>query len=278
MKNTILATGLLLTLLSACKTEGVKKVDANKQLDEKLVTDSLEMDLPVLESKALGDGIEMVWLEKGSGEAIADADVVNIDYKVRLADSTIIDGNHLLGMKYFPYLVGFGLQPKGWDIALRSCKIGDFVRIKLPAKMARGSKSVDGLIPANADNYLTVRILSKEAPTRTVDGNKIWIIKENIKNKTKFDENHQITFHTTISSPSSPYYFNSFAKNQPFTLRLEDYGVVPGLKKALVGAKKGDRMYVVVKSEDAYGAKGYVDVVKPNEDLFYNLLVLDVEK
>jgi FKBP-type peptidyl-prolyl cis-trans isomerase len=35
-------------------------------------------------------------------------------------------------------------------------------------------------------------------------------------------------------------------------------------------------MLVVVPSSEAYGAKGSEGFVKPNEDLMYNILVMDV--
>lgn len=199
-----------------------------------------------------------------------------IDYKVRLLDSTIVDGNHLLNKKTLPYIVGFGLQPKGWDIALKELNIGDFAQIKIPAKLARGKKGVKNLIPENADNYLTIRIISKKEPTRIVEGNKVWVLEENKKNKIKFNETNTIVFHTTISSPSSPFYFNSYVTNNPFEMKLEDYGVIPGLKRALINAKKGDRMFILIPSKEAYGTKGYLDIVKPNENLFYNVMIMDV--
>lgn len=271
---------ILLTALffASCKTEGVKKGNNNSVKESEITQriDSLEMDLPVQEHLKLDNGIEIVWLEKTEGEAIKKGDVVMIDYKVRLQDSTIIDGNHLLNKPSLPYIVGFGFQPKGWDIAFEHLKIGDFVRIKLPSEYARGKKGVEGLIPDNAENFLTIRIISKRKPTREIDGTKIWLLEENKNNKTLFGEDNSIVFHTTISSPSSPFYYNSFAKNQPFELKLEDQGTVPGLKKALINAKKGDRMFILVPSREAYGSKGYLNIVKPNEDLFYNLMVMDV--
>jgi FKBP-type peptidyl-prolyl cis-trans isomerase len=265
-----------IALLSSCKTEGVKKGGENHEKTRETKIDSLELNLPIQDRLKLDGGIEIVWLEKSEGEAIKKGDVVMIDYKVRLEDSTIIDGNHLLNRSTLPYIVGFGFQPKGWDIAFEHLKIGDFVRIKLPSEFARGKKGVDGLIPDNADNFLTIRIISKRKPNREIDGTKIWLLEENKKNKTFFGEDNSIVFHTTISSPSSPFYFNSFAKNQPFELKLEDQGTIPGLKKALINAKKGDRMFILVPSREAYGSKGYLDIVKPNEDLFYNLMVMDV--
>lgn len=277
MKHILSLLSIAALLITACTTEGVKKGDASNDPQKTVQrVDSLELDLPVQDHLTLKNGIEIVWLEKSSGESIKPGDVIMIDYKVRLQDSSIIDGNHLLNKSALPYIVGFGFQPKGWDLALEHLKIGDFVRIKLPSEFARGKKGVKNLIPENADNYLTIRIISKRKPNREIDGTKVWILEENTSNKEQFNENNTIVFHTTISSPSSPFYFNSYANQQPFELKLEDNGTVPGLKKALINAKKGDRMFILVPSEEAYGTKGYLNIVKPDEDLFYNVLVMDI--
>lgn len=278
MKYSISVFALVL-ILSACNTEGVKKEENGPQITTETEhhVDSLELDLPIADQVKLDNGIEIQWIEKTEGDAIQVGDVVMIDYKVRLKDSTIIDGNHLLNKRAFPYMVGFGLQPKGWDIALSKLRVGDFARIKIPAALARGSREVKNLIPKDSDNYLTIRVLSKKAPDREIDGNKVWIIEQNLEQKVKFDETNQITFHSTISSPSSPFYYNSFNGEEPFKLRLEDNGTIPGLKKALINAKRGDRLFIYVPASEGYDSKGYLNLVKPNEPLFYNLLVMEVK-
>lgn len=271
----ILSAFLILFILISCKSEGVEKQEQPLNV-EKVKIDSLEVKLDVKEEKKLENGIVISWLEQGKGEKIADGDVIMIDYKVRLEDSSVIDGNHLLNLDAMPFMVGFQMQTKGWDIALKELRIGDFAYIKLPSKLARGKNGIDGLIPDDADNFIAIRILSKKKPTRTRDGNKVWVFEENKLNKKKFGEDSKIVFHSMASSPTSPLYYNSFRTNVPFELRLEDNGVIPGLKKALINAKKGDRMFVLVPSEEAYGSKGYLNIVKPNEALFYNVLVMDV--
>lgn len=277
MKKVILFLVVFSAVVS-CRTEGVKKNQNNltDQQKKQRPIDSLEMDLSIKDHLLLENGIEINWLEKSNGEEIKPGDVISIDYKVRLQDSTIIDGNYLLNKPYLPYIVGFGFQPKGWDLALSNMKIGDFARIKIPAKYARDNKEIKNLVPKNADNYLTIRILSKMKPTREIDGVKVWILEENKQHKEKFNEKNKIEFYTTISSPSNPFYFNSYASNQPFVLKTDDHGIIPGLKKALINAKKGDRMFILIPAKEAYGTKGYQDLVKPNEDLFYNLLVTDI--
>ena len=66
-----------------------------------------------------------------------------------------------------PFMVGFNMQTKGWDIALRQLKVGDFAEIIIPSELARGSKGIEGLIPPNADNILKIR------PPLTIDNNDI---------------------------------------------------------------------------------------------------------
>lgn len=268
----ILFLGLL---LYSCDTEGVKKNQKNDV--EKEVPENLDGDHKVLAEKKLTEGISIQWYGIGEGEKINDEDLVMIDYKVKLKDGTVVDGNHLLKKEALPYLVGFGLQP-GWDIAFRELKVGDFVRIIVPSKLSRDKKGVEGLIPPNADNLLYVRVLRKENPDRVVEGTKVWLLEENVNNKLKFNEKTQITFHGMASSPSNPLYVNTFRSNQPFSYKLSDHGLVPGLRKALINAKKSDRMYIVVPASEAYGSSGYLDFVKPGESLFYNVLIMDVVK
>ena len=271
-------------LLVSCKTEGVKATDAEIiKTDE--TSEVIKENIPkrsildevseVIDEVTLDNGIIIKWVEHGKGELLQRGDMVNIDYKVFLKDNKVVDGNHLLKKESMPFMIGFQMQTEGWDIALERLKIGDFAEIFIPSNLARGEKGIEGLIPSNADNILKIRILSKEEPSREIDGNKVYLFEENDKNTLKFEENKEIEFHCMVSSPSNPMYVNTYRSN-PFKLNLNDSGTVPGLKKALINAKKSDRMFVYIPSEEAYGKKGYLDVVKPNEDLFYNILVMDV--
>lgn len=268
-------------LLASCNPSGVKGTDAKDGktpevtvakipvLDQtKKVSDSLKMD----------NGIVIRWFEHGSGDPLKRGSVYFIDYKVFLDNGEVVDGNHLLRKDSIPFPMGFQMQGEGWDLALAELKVGDYVEVFLPSKLARGDKEIKGVIPANSNNTLKIRILNKMKPTREVDGSKVWVFEENKKNKLLFDDDEIITFHTMTSTPSNPRYANTYLSNQPFELKLEDYGTVPGLKKALINAKSSDRMFIYVPSREAYGNKGYLDVVKPNEDLLFNVFVMDVVK
>ena len=265
----------VLFLMASCDVSGTskKKVDT-PELKEK--GNSLNANKKVISKEKLPNGEQIQWFEKGNGPLLKSGDLVMIDYRVELPDGSVVDGNHLLKKPSFPYLLGFQMQP-GWDPAIEKLRVGDFARISIPSQQARGNKGVDGLIPKNADNYLIVRVLSSEKPSATIGGVKVWLLEENKKNKMRFKEGKTMTIHSMVSSPSNPLYYNSYRDNKPFTFRFEDYGIVPGLKKALTNAKKSDRLYIYVPAEQAYGSKGYLDIVQPNEPLFYNVLVMDVQ-
>lgn len=254
------------TIESKPKEAGIVS-PVNHKLDEKKqVRDTLIMD----------NGIVIKWFQHGTGETLKRGEMVAIDYKVELENGELVDGNRLNGKESIPFMVGFGMQTVGWDLAMKELVVGDFVEIFLPSELARGEKGIPGLIPPNASNTLKMRVVKRMKPTRIVDGNKVWVFEENKKNIEKFDEGKKIEFHCMVSSPSNPLYINTFRDNSPFTLSLMDSGVVPGLKKALINAKKADRMMVLVPSSEAYKSKGYLDLVKPNEDLLYNILVMNV--
>ena len=265
-------------LFVACDTSGVKTT-SNSIVKKTVKTKNiLDEEHKVVATKKLPNGISIQWYEQGQGSTLIEGDLISIDYKVKIKDGTEVDGNHLLNKESLPFLLGFGLQTPGWEIALKEMKVGDFARVLIPSKLARGSKGVEGLIPPNADNLLYIRVLKKEKPDRIIDGTKVWILEENKDNKMKFSDKTSIVFHGMASTPSNAMYVNTFRTNKPFTYRLADHGLVPGLRKALINAKKSDRLYVLVPPSEAYGNEGYLDFVKPNESIFYNVLVMDVVK
>jgi len=292
--NKILIFLCIFTLLLSCSTEGVQSkgkdraedphsvVNANKEETSLKVNAANSDELPVNSTKAFKNGIVISWLKHGKGDLIKKGDVISIDYKVTLQDGSVVDGNHLMKKESFPFVVGFGMQTKGWDFALTNLKVGDFVRVKIPAELARGELGIkkEGgkgwFVPPNSVNYLTIRIIKKEKPTRVVSGTKVWLFEENVQNTVKFDKTNSIVFHCMISSESKPNYYNSYRTNTPYNLIYSDKGIIPGLKKALINAKKADRMFIIVPSSQAYGSQGSEGNVLPNEDLFYNVLVMDV--
>jgi FKBP-type peptidyl-prolyl cis-trans isomerase len=284
MKHWLIITAAV--VLVSCGTEDKKpdtsKVEIKSNNAPKVVTDTTGVDFDierdVIDEMTIEAGVKIKWYEHGEGEKVKAGDMVNIDYKVYLENGEIIDGNHLINLESLPFMVGFQMQTESWDNALKELRAGDFAEVFIPASEMRGEKEIEGVVPKNSNNILKIRVLSFNEPTKTIDGTRIWLMNENETNTNTFNESNRISFHCWASSPSNPRYFNTEWENNPYSFGLGDGGLVPGLRKSLINAKKADLMFVHVPAKEAFGAKGYQDLVKPNEDLLYRVFVMDVTK
>ena len=275
----IISLGFL--LIAACNVEGVKKDKKETKVitSDLKKTDSDNQSLKptkIVNELKLKNGLKISWFNHGKGEALKEEDVININYQVFLEDGTLVDGNELLNRASLPFLVGYGMQTPGWDLALKQLKVGDFVEIFLPAKLARGEYGVKGLIPPNANNIIRLKIGKKIKPTKKIDGVKIWLLEEN-KSEIKYASHKSIIdFHYMVGTKSNPKYDMSYRRRVPFRMRFSDHGIVSGLKKAMIGVKRSDKVWILVPSNEAYGRNGLLDLVKPNEMLFYDVFVVEV--
>lgn len=277
----------LIVVLScvACSTEGVKKDKkadksevGNRPEGPKTAEELLEPYKTIQAKKEFPNGIKIQWFERGSGEMLKDGEVYEINYKVKLVNGDVVDGNHLLKRDWLPFLVGFGMQTSGWDLAMKELKTGDFVEIFVPANLARGDKGVKGLIPPNSPNILMLRVGKRIAPTRTIDGVKVWKLEErNDETTPVINDKSAVAIHYFVGSKSNPKYDNSYQRNAPFSFHMDDHGLVPGFKKALINAKLYDKLWILVPADQAYGKNGFQDLVKPNESMFYDLFISEVD-
>lgn len=285
-RNTKLVVSLFLGLstLVACDTSGVKTTEDpapstkspndNRTEAEKL----LDPKSTVVDKKNFMNGMKIQWFEKGNGEALKPGEVYEINFKLTLPNGEAVDGNHLLKREMIPFLVGYNMQTSGWDLAMNELHVGDFVEVFLPPKLARGEKGIPGVIPPNSANIIFLRVGKRMQPTAVVDGVKIWKLEESPeKDKVTINEKSEVAIHYFVGTKSNPRYDNSYQRGIPFQFGMSDNGLVPGLKKAMFQRNMFDKLWILVPSKEAYGSKGMVDLVKPNEDLFYDIFIMDVD-
>jgi FKBP-type peptidyl-prolyl cis-trans isomerase len=275
---------ILSVLLFSCSVEGVKN-EKDKRVNSGELKSGLKQSLSgnktlkptkIIDQKLFDNGIVIKWFKHGKGEVVKNEDAIAINYQVFLEDGTLVDGNELLSRKSLPFLVGYGMQTKGWDLALTSLKIGDFVEIFIPSDLARGKEGVKGLIPPNADNIIRLKLVSKINPTRIVDGIKVWLLEENHAETKLASEINEVEFHYIVGTANNPKYDYSYKRNKPFKLNFDNKGVISGLKKGLLNSKRSDKIWLVIPPEEAYGSEGLLDMVKPNEKMFYDIFVMEV--
>lgn len=282
MKN--LKYAALILLLTAC-TNGVEKAtdnhtpntrDAGNQLSE--AEQLIEPKKQIVDKKTFPNGIRIQWFEKHDGAPIEDGSVYEINFKTKLQNGEVVDGNYKLQRDMLPFLVGYGMQTPGFDLAMKELKVGDFVEIFIPGKLARGKKGIPGIIPPDAPNIVLLRIGKEIKPTKVVDGVKVWCLEENPEmTDAKVGENSNVAINYFVGTKSNPRYDNSYQRNTPFAFGMKDHSLIPGLRKAMLNTKMYDKLYILVPAKEAYGSRGYVDLVKPNEDLFYDVIIMDVD-
>lgn len=276
----------------SCDTQGVKSNQTDDSIEMK--PDSLEVNpadtLPeyvvpeqIFETKendsvfTSKDGVIITWSEKGKGEKLAKNDLIHIDYRQKLSNGTVFDGNHFINKEYIPFLVGWNLQTKGWDIALEQMNVGDKARVFIPSDLAWGKEGYGKYIPANEDITLDIHVIETANANHTIDGTKVWKIESNKELQDSIVDGDEVEIVYYVSAESKPYYDNAYKHGQPFKLTMGDGNIVPGLYKALKKAKNGDKLNVLIPSKEAYGSKGLPNLVKRNDDIFYDLTVVSVK-
>lgn len=289
MKKWLFFLGVL-GILSSCKLDGVEKEEtATSELDslllgegtamstvDSLVGEENKLDTATVDILSYDNGIRIKWFERGEGELIKKSDLIAIDYRNQLEDGTVYDGNHLVKKPHIPFFVGWNQQTQGWDFALTKLRVGDEVEIFIPSELARGAKGIPGVVPPNSNNMLLLKVVKKIEPDYTEDGIRTWIVEKTKENRTAIVHDSKVSIHYWVSAESKPRYDNSYKRKLPFDLKMGDGNIVPGLYKALLRGKKGDKMMIHIPAIEAYGANGLPGLVPKNEDIFYDLIVLEV--
>ncbi len=230
----------------------------------------------VKELKKLDNGMLIKWLNKGTGNKLQVGEVVLIEYRLALPDGKIIDGNQRAKLPFIPFIIGYNMQTLGWDLALQELKVGDFVKVEMPAYLGRGEKGIPGLIPPNSVNWLYLKILARVSPEYNQDGIKTWTFAAGVDTESIPGRENEIEYHALISTASNPNVMNTYRAKFPLKYTKGQRNVVPGLQQVLSKVKKGQKIYVLLDPKQAYGSRGYVNIIKPNESVFYNITVKDI--
>lgn len=286
----VIAFLTITVLLIGCSVEGVKSGNEDAETADSIAMtnqkegnlkegqEDISVDETRQDSLQLENGIRITWFKKGKGDKLQKGKVIKIDYRNKLEDGTVYDGNHLVKRPYLPYVVGWGQQTPGWDLAMEHLRVGDDVDIFIPSELARGEKGIKGLVPPNANNILSLRVLGEMEPLKEVDGIKIWKVDERKTPGDSIEFKDEVYLDYWVSSSSSPRYDNSYQRNTPFHLVMGDGNIVPGLYKALHFAREGDKLLIYIPSREAYGDKGLKDLVEPGEDILYDVRIGKVIK
>jgi FKBP-type peptidyl-prolyl cis-trans isomerase len=282
MIRIVFTASIFLTLVG-CNLSGVDQQEdesykiqtTDSSVDSLVVTENLEIkEATPSDTLFLESGIYIAYIRRGEGKQLKEDDVVMMDYKSALLDGKVFDTNEKFG-KPIPFMIGWGLQTSGWDIALPYLKEGDEVKVFLPAKYARGEKGIPDVVPPNSDNLLSLKIHKILPVDYTDDGVEIWVINRG-KEQVNLKEGDEVYIDYFAHAKTNPRYDNSFKNGEPYQIKVGGKNNLPGLNKGLSKAKLSDKLWVRIPSKHAFGSKGNQDLVKPNETVFFDLRVLKI--
>lgn len=228
----------------------------------------------VSSTKKLANGIVIKWIKRGKGPRLQAGEMALIDYRLALPDGKIVDGNNRIKLPFIPFVIGYSMQTAGWDLAFTELKVGDFVKVEIPAVLAYGSKGIKNVIEPNTDNWLFVKVISKVQPSIDADGVRSWRLAQGEPFELAADAEKEIAYEFIASTPNRPNAIN--ARKFPLRYVPGQRTVVPGLRKILKNALKGERYYVILSPQQAYGKKGYNNVIGPDESVFFLVDILGV--
>ena len=224
--------------------------------------------------KKLSSGIVLKWIERGTGPGFKSGEMALIDYRLGTPDGRIIDGNNRIDLPFIPFVVGYSMQTQGWDLAFAHLRVGDFVKIEIPAALAYGSKGIKDVLAPNTPNWLYVKVLSKIKPSIDANGIRAWKLADGQPFEQEAGGVKEIAYEFVASTPNKPNAIVARKFPQRFVVGQKTTG--PGLRKILKNALQGERYYLVLAPEQAYGSKGYGQVIAPNEPVFFLLDIVGV--
>lgn len=249
---------------------GIQDADDPKSIQNDVTSDD-NNSAQVKDSIVLEQGIIVKFLQHGKGDLLKKGDIVMIDYSCRLKNDKVFDTNEKIG-KPIPFIVGWLMQTKGWDLAFENLHVGDHVEIYLPAKMARGEMGIKGLVPANAENWINVKIISKKEADMDIDGVQMFVFeRDNQAKKVKIGDELDLDY--IAYSESKPRYSSSFENGASFQFKVGSGSNLPGLNMAIENAYYNDMIWVLIPPKYAFGSKGSVNNVKPNEYVLFDMLI-----
>lgn len=264
----------------ACQPEGVQKDNVNP--NDEAHQDTIENRVGVKDSSLnntvteesltpkdsiLQSGVKIHWKRRGNGASVGENDAVRINFTgVAVKSGKVFDSNAKAGVP-IPLMLGYSMVPKGWDEAMTYLKVGDEVTIEVPAKQAYG-KDGDGMrIPPNSDLKIEMEVVSKIYPV-SVEGVKIYHLTKELDTTKIFKEGDEVSFHYLGYTPRGVF-FTSYKDKQPFAFELGTKNIMKGLNIAFKNVMIGEKAFITIPSELAYGKDGLVDMVKPNEPVMY---------
>lgn len=103
-------------------------------------------------------GLKKEVLKQGTGLEAKNGDLVQVHYTGTLQDGKKFDSSIDRGTP-FQFKLGSGMVIKGWDLGVAGMKVGEKVKLTIPAELGYGATGYPPVIPQNATLIFEVELL-----------------------------------------------------------------------------------------------------------------------
>ena len=110
-------------------------------------------------------GVKKKIIKEGTGAQAVEGAEVHVNYIGRNKDNQIFDQTK---DKPFTFKIGSGQVIKGWEIGVKTMKIGEKSEFILSPEYAYGDKKVSDLIPENSTLTFEIELLKVEIPKKAI--------------------------------------------------------------------------------------------------------------
>ncbi len=222
----------------------------------------------------LSNGVRIRYLQRGAGASPVMGDVVEISFAKRPLNGKVYDASSR-NPNPVAVMLGLDMILEAWQLAILEMKEGDSAVVVIPSSLAYGSKGLAQLVPPDTDLEIIMR-LKRIVLSEKID-NDVLLQKFFDAPTNEAQEGQQITMAYFAFRKNGTMYDASARNSAPFTFRVGQANMMPGLQDAIVHLSEGDWAYISIPSARAYGAKGLHDLVPPNTDVVYMVQVVKVE-
>jgi FKBP-type peptidyl-prolyl cis-trans isomerase len=153
-------------------------------------------------------GVIKTIIKEGSGSLIQDGFQVKLNYEGKLENGRVFDSS-LIKNKPFSFIVGDGKVISGWELGIKSMKIGEKAEFYISSKYGYKKKGIPPIIPPNADLFFEIEVLD------AFEGENLGLKKNSGLLKNKISENFE-NFRNTdepekISSSEKFFFISPFS-------------------------------------------------------------------
>ena len=136
-------------------------------------TTDMKTSTPAGEEIAIAEGVSKRILVQGTGsptEVPEDGDRVRVLYSGRLPDAQEPFDENLNRSDPFVFKLGMGEVIKGWDLAVRTMRLGERAQVTIASELAYGSRGSPPKIPPNSTLVFEIELLGWHSGEEVVPG------------------------------------------------------------------------------------------------------------